>query len=208
VVVDDEGADERAVIHSQGIFFRSPRFFHRVLLLICALLISVPVMYKSRPDRESSTRAAFSVMSSSRGYVRISGHVKHPGIYPLSVNMMTIAAIKMAEPLSSTLDGLSDVDAAAFPVNGMALHVVVLPNGALQLTKSQMTTSERLVMKVPLDINSMSELDFDKVPGVGPKMAKKIVEYRQNNGGKMMVTELLSINGIGEIKYKHLLAYF
>lgn len=207
-MADDESAGERSVVHSQSSIFHSPIFFQRILILFCALFISVPVIYKSRSGRDKSTRAAFSVPASSGGYVRISGNVRHAGMYPLAANAMTIAAIKMAEPLSSTLDGLSDIDATAYLVNGMALHVAVRPNGTLLLTKSQMTTSERLVMRVPLEINSMSEADYDKVPGVGPIMAKRIIEYRHNNGGKMMVTDLLSIDGIGEKKYNQLLNYF
>ena len=207
-MADDESAGGRTAAHSQGNFFHAPFFYQRILILICALFISVPVMYKSRPDRENSTSAAFSVPPSSRGYVRISGDVRHAGMYPLSANRMTIDVIKMAEPLSSTLNGISDIEAVAYLVNGTALHVAVRPNGTLLLTKKQMTTSERLVMRVPLDINTMSKADFDRVPGIGPMMAKSIVEYRQKNGGKMMVIDLLSINGIGEKKYKHLLNYF
>ena len=205
----DQGCDgERSEFHSRLAFFHAPLFFHRVILLICAMAVSASVMYKSRPGRENFTPAAFSVPSSPHGYVRISGDVRHAGIYPLSVNMMTMAAIKMADPLSATMDGLAEADAAAYLDNGMALHVTVRPNGTMLLTKSQMAANERLVMGVPLDINAMNEADFDRVPGIGPVMARRIAEYRQNNGGTMTVTDLLSIEGIGEKKYNYLLKYF
>lgn len=207
-MVDQGHGAERSGFHSRLAFFHAPIFFNRVILLICAMAISAPVMYKSRPGRVNSTTAAFSVPSSPHGYVRISGDVRHAGIYPLSVNMMTMAAIKMADPLSATMDGLAEADAAAYMDNGMALHVTVRPNGTLLLTKSQMAANERLVMGIPLDINTMSAADFDRVPGIGPIMAKRIVEYRQNNGGAMVVADLLSVEGIGEKKYKHLLEYF
>ena len=188
--------------------FSCALFFHRVILLLCAMAVSASVMYKSRPGRENSTPAVFSVPSSSRGYVRISGDVRHAGIYPLSANTMTVTAIKMADPLSATMDGLAEADAAACLENGMALHVTIRPNGTLQLMKSQMAANERIVMGVPLDINAMSATDFDRVPGIGPVMARRIAEYRQNNGGTMAVTDLLSIEGIGEKKYNHMLKYF
>ncbi|MBC8019532.1 MAG: helix-hairpin-helix domain-containing protein [Verrucomicrobia bacterium] len=205
----DQGCGgERSGFHSRFAFFHAPIFFHRVILLMCAMAISAAVMYNSRPGRENSTPAVFSVPSSSRGYVRISGDVRHAGIYPLSVNTMTMTAIKMADPLSATMDGLAEADAAAYLDNGMALHVTVRPNGTLMLTKSQMAANERLVMGVPLDINAMNEADFDRVPGIGPIMAKRITEHRQNNGGTMAVADLLSVEGIGEKKYNHLLKYF
>jgi competence protein ComEA len=119
-------------------------------------------------------------------------------MYPISANTMTIDAIKMAEPVSGSIKSLSSVDARALLESGMALHVTVSPRGELLLKKNLMTTNERLVMGVHLDINVMSEKDFDCLPGIGPKMARRIVEYRQNNGGIMKVSDLLSIDGIGE----------
>jgi competence protein ComEA len=206
--VKDGGFDGESSETRSQCFCRSPYFYYRVLLLICAVAISFPLIYKSRPDREHSIRTAFSALSTSRGYVRISGDVKYPGVYPIGVNTMTIAAIKMAEPLSASMGPFSETDVAAHVGNGTVLHVSVRPDGILLLTRSQMTASERLVMGIPLDINAMSEADFDKLPGIGPVMGKRISEYRQKNGGTMKVTDLLSIEGIGEKKYNNLLRYF
>lgn len=121
---------------------------------------------------------------------------------------MTVTAIKMADPLTSSLNTLPVVDAAAILGNGMALNLTVRADGTLLLTKSQMSTHERLIMEVPLDINAMSEADFDSLPGIGPVIARRIVAYRQNNGGTMTVMNLNEIEGIGEKKYKQLLKYF
>jgi competence protein ComEA len=206
--VDEGCGGERPVIHSRSAFYCSPLFFHRIILLLCAIAISVPVLYKSRPGREHPAPAAFTVTSSSRGFVRISGDVRHAGVYPLSVNTVTMDAIKMADPQLAAVTELADGDAVAYLENGMDLHVTIRPNGTVLLTKKQMAVNDRIVMGVPLDINTMSAVDFDRVPGIGPKMADRIVEYRQNNGGTMKVADLLSIEGIGEKKYKHLLKFF
>jgi competence protein ComEA len=192
----------------RNVFYFSNHFFHRILLLMCAVAISVPVIYKSRSSRETSAPAAFSVLSSSHGYVRISGDVSHPGVYPFAVNKMTNTAIKMAVPSASSVNGTSQLDATSRLKNGMALNVAVRSDGSVLLTKSQMNTNERLVMGIPLDINIMNEADFDRVPGIGPIMARKIVEYRHNNGGSMAVTDLNFIEGIGGKKYKQLQKYF
>ncbi len=189
-------------------FINTSVFYHRIILLICAAVLSVAIMYKSRLGGEDSAKSAFSVQSSSYGYVRVAGDVRHAGIFPLSANTMTIDAIKMAVPLSGTLDGLSESDADEYVVNGLSLQVHAHPDGTLQLIKGRMTAAERLIMGIPLDINSMSAADFDKVPGIGPKLAQMIVLYRQNNGGRMAVADLVLIKGIGEKKYKHLLNYF
>jgi competence protein ComEA len=178
------------------------------LIILCALAISVPVFINSRPGREKSAPAAFSVASTSRNYVRISGALKQPGVYLVSVNTMADAAIKMANPVSSKMQRYIGIDPNDLVTNGMALHLAVQPDGVLLVTKSQMTASERLVMGIPLDINVMSAADFDRVPGIGPALARRIVKYRQDNGGIMAVSDLLSIEGIGELKFKQLAIFF
>ncbi len=54
----------------------------------------------------------------------------------------------------------------------------------------------------------MNEVDLDKVPGIGPALARRIVQYRQNNGGRMRVQDLLLVEGVGEKKYYSLRKYF
>jgi competence protein ComEA len=176
--------------------------------MLCALAISVPVFINSRQGREKSTPAAFSVASTSRNYVRINGALRQPGVYLVSVNTMADAAIKMANPVSSKMQRYIGIDPNDLVTNGMALHLAVQPDGVLLVTKSQMTASERLVMGIPLDINVMSAADFDRVPGIGPALARRIVKYRQDNGGTMAVSDLLSIEGIGELKFKQLAIFF
>jgi competence protein ComEA len=63
-------------------------------------------------------------------------------------------------------------------------------------------------MGIPLDITTISEADLDKVPGIGPALARRIVQYRQNNGGRMSVKDLLSVDGIGEKKSAALRKFF
>ncbi len=76
------------------------------------------------------------------------------------------------------------------------------------ITFGSMPVGEKLVLGIPLDINSMSTSDFVLLPGVGQVLAERIIAYRQNNGGNMKTEDLLAVEGIGEIKYKKLLKYF
>lgn len=51
-----------------------------------------------------------------------------------------------------------------------------------------------------ISLNSASETEFQKLPGVGPATAKKIVEYRNAHGSFASVDELLAVKGIGPKK--------
>jgi comEA protein len=49
-----------------------------------------------------------------------------------------------------------------------------------------------------LNLNTATQADLEKLPGVGAATAKQILEYRQKNNGFKKVEELMNIKGIGE----------
>ena len=49
-----------------------------------------------------------------------------------------------------------------------------------------------------ININTATADQLEGLPGVGPKMAARIVEYRQKNGGFKKPEDLMNIQGIGE----------
>lgn len=59
----------------------------------------------------------------------------------------------------------------------------------------------------PLDVNSASAEDLDFLPGIGPAIAQRIVEYREANGPFTEVTGLLNVEGIGTSKLEEILPY-
>lgn len=50
----------------------------------------------------------------------------------------------------------------------------------------------------PVDLNKATQAQLEVLPGVGPKMAERIVAYRTENGGFKSVDELDEVKGIGE----------
>jgi competence protein ComEA len=49
-----------------------------------------------------------------------------------------------------------------------------------------------------INLNTATQADLEKLPGVGPATAKQILDYRQKNNGFKKVEELMNIKGIGE----------
>ena len=49
-----------------------------------------------------------------------------------------------------------------------------------------------------VNINTAPAEQLERLPGVGPKTAARIVEYRQKTGGFKKVEELMNVRGIGE----------
>ncbi|MDK2839208.1 MAG: competence protein ComEA [Thermosipho sp. (in: thermotogales)] len=48
-----------------------------------------------------------------------------------------------------------------------------------------------------ININEADEKQLEKLPGIGPSKAKRIIEYREKNGKFKSLDELLNVNGIG-----------
>ena len=49
----------------------------------------------------------------------------------------------------------------------------------------------------PLDLNRATVEDLDRLPGIGPVLARRIVEHRERHGAFHSVDELLGVPGIG-----------
>ena len=55
-----------------------------------------------------------------------------------------------------------------------------------------------------LDLNRATSQDFDALPGVGPKLAERILEYRQSVGIFHSLDELRGVKGIGKKKFERI----
>ena len=49
-----------------------------------------------------------------------------------------------------------------------------------------------------INLNTATAAELEKLPGIGQKVAARIVEYRQKNGPFKKVEELMNVQGIGE----------
>jgi competence protein ComEA len=52
--------------------------------------------------------------------------------------------------------------------------------------------------KATLNLNAATVEQLATLPGIGPKVAERILEYRTKNGGFKKIEELMNVKGIGE----------
>ena len=65
-------------------------------------------------------------------------------------------------------------------------------------TKTPAAAGAKPASPAVVNINTASATEIATLPGVGAKMAARIIEYRQKNGPFKKIEELMNVRGIGE----------
>jgi competence protein ComEA len=58
--------------------------------------------------------------------------------------------------------------------------------------------------KVLVNINTAGQSELERLPGIGPSLAKKILDFRQKNGPFKNPSDLVAVQGIGEKKFEQI----
>jgi competence protein ComEA len=53
-----------------------------------------------------------------------------------------------------------------------------------------------------VNLNTATEEQLQTLPGIGPSVAKRIIEHRNKNGKFSKIEEILNVRGIGEKKFQ------
>jgi competence protein ComEA len=56
----------------------------------------------------------------------------------------------------------------------------------------------------PVNLNTATTAELEKLPGIGVKVAARIVEYRKEKGPFKKIEELMNVEGIGEKSFLRL----
>jgi len=61
---------------------------------------------------------------------------------------------------------------------------------------------EKIIQSKSININTANRHVLTNLPGIGPKLARRIIEYRNANGLFSSREEITRVKGIGEKKYQ------
>lgn len=79
--------------------------------------------------------------------------------------------------------------------------------GTKVLRKKELGSGASAEMAFPININTADQAMLELLPGIGPAYAKRIIEYREQNGGFNDVSELTNVKGIGEKRFEKIRAF-
>jgi competence protein ComEA len=159
----------------------------KLLILAVGVVVSLALLIsgqtESKPIEIQPKDAQSESIQSQQGYVHISGAIANPGVYPITPGMRLFEVIAIAGGFSSKADQ-SSVNLARVVTDGE--QILIASGGVTQ-------KSDGLV-----SLNRASSSDLDKLPGIGPTLAARIIDWREANNGFQAIEDLRKVGGIGD----------
>ena len=177
-----------------------------VVAVVVAVIAAV-IAWRSRPALEPMARpsADADVTGSASGsadmlVVAVSGHVRRPGLVRLPAGSRVADAIDGAGGALPGTD-LSTTNLARKVADGELIAVGLAPSALPAASIGGGTGGGGLV-----NLNTATPEQLQTLPGVGPVLAQRIIDYREQNGHFRSVADLRKVTGIGDARYNELKA--
>ncbi|GAA1718573.1 ComEA family DNA-binding protein [Fodinicola feengrottensis] len=174
---------------------------------IVAALVAGWLAWRARPVAEpvgaqvSAVRVVPSVASAAASaaivVVAVGGKVRRPGLVRLPAGSRVADAVAAAGGALPGVD-LTSVNLARKLVDG---EQVVVGEPMPAAPGQPAATAGGVI-----NLNAATAAELDALPGVGPVLAQRIVDYRTQHGPFSSVEQLREVSGIGAAKFANLRA--
>jgi competence protein ComEA len=167
------------------------------VVALAAAVLAWRAQPRAQPVPGAPGPVAVTATSASAGatiVVAVSGLVHRPGLVRLSAGARVADAIAAAGGALPGTD-LSLVNLARRLTDG-ELIVIGLPGGSAPPGPDPGAG--------PVNLNTATAEQLQALPGVGPVLAQRILDYRAQHGGFGSVGELRQVSGIGDAKFAEL----
>lgn len=167
-------------------------------------------------DEPSQDGTALSQAPDASGVIVVAvvGRVAEPGVVEVREGSRVADALREAGGTLGDAD-LTSVNLAQRLQDGEQLVVAALgPDGQPQAGSAGLGASSGASGTVPgsdgargdaaVDLNAATFEELDRLPGVGPVLAERIMRWRESNGGFDSVEQLREVEGIGAARFSDL----
>ncbi len=175
---------------------------HRIVFVVGVIAAVVGVLLTALIVERTTRNDLVIVYGQGSGeiVVEIRGAVTAPGVYRLPAGSRVGDLVERAGGPSADADlltvnlarRLQDGEQLHVPTHGPATPVAAAPQATVPGTVQSSGISFRV------DINTASQQELEALPGIGPVIAGRIIDYRMANGPFSAPEELLAIEGISE----------
>lgn len=121
---------------------------------------------------------------------------------PLTADQLVVSA-------SPVMEGLLPAESETVAENAVLEESVDTPRSTSpkKSRKRHHATKKKPAHPPVLNLNSASLSQLQLLPGIGPKMAQRIVDYRKTQGSFSSPEQVMEVKGIGPKKFEKLKAF-
>ncbi len=167
---------------------------HIIGALLSLLILAGAVIYLRHPTRQAIEIIEPSpspIPTAAQVAVYVTGAVLSPGVYHLPEGSRIEEALQAAGGATVEAD-LNRVNLARRVHDEE--HIYVPKVGEESPPVPSGSSSEG----GPININTASTAELETLPGIGPTLAQRIVDYREAHGRFAAIKDVMNVQGVGE----------
>lgn len=134
--------------------------------------------------------------------VYVTGAVVQPGVYTLKEGDRVYQAVEMAGGLLADAEA-KGINMAAVLQDGQTT-VIPKRGEVLPTNTNQPPEGNQVAKSGKVNINIATVQELERLNGIGPAIAQRIIDYRQAHGPFKSIEDLKKVNGIGDKKFADL----
>ncbi|MBR1695510.1 MAG: helix-hairpin-helix domain-containing protein [Selenomonas sp.] len=185
-----------------------PMYKKQLFVLIIILLAAIGGTYYGLYSEEQSavlesSPPAENALSVKEITIYVTGAVNKPGLVKVAEGARAADAINACGGLLPIADS-EKINLAQNLKDGQQLKVPEKERSNSNVDKSKADMSKNGGSGEMVNINTADEKALDTLPGIGPAMAKRIIEYRETEGLFQSIEDIKKIRGIGDAKFEKL----
>lgn len=172
-----------------------------------SLLILIFLGFQYWGSNHKPDLAIHNPRSEKRITIELKGEVKRPGILSYSQPPTVQQVIWDAGGLSRSR-GLAASAASMVLEKDLSLTILQQDDGDVFLRQGPLSGKALWILGRPIPLNRARAEDLGGLPGVGPTLAERIIEYREAHGGFSSLDELKEVKGIKEKTFDKIKGHF
>jgi competence protein ComEA len=137
-------------------------------------------------------------LSDDGTWVHVVGAVREPGLYLVTAGSRVVDAVMAAGGITDSADQCG-INLARPLSDGEQLIVPTQPAGvSAGVCATSLSGNSSGGSSGPVSLSRADLATLDSLPGIGPTLAQRIIDWRTTHGGFTSVDQLAEVSGIGD----------